>query len=64
MFIQRTDGEHHPRAKLTRAIVDEIRAAFANRGDMPVTKFCDEWAWRCKVSPKYVGEIVRGKTWH
>jgi hypothetical protein len=64
MFLQRTDGENHRLARLTKAIVADMRASFEARGEMSAPDFYREWAWRCKITPLYVRHVIQRKRWN
>lgn len=53
-------GENHPNAKLTDAIVREIRARLVNE---PKVKLATEYAERLGVSAKIIFDVLRGSTW-
>lgn len=62
----RMPGELHPRAKLTRAQVNEIRSLYGElsgrrkRPGLPTTK---ELAGQFGVSPSAISHVVMGHTW-
>lgn len=62
IHLKRTDGDRHPRRKLSRAIVEEIRLAYAAR-NCSAAEFADEWAFRTKVSASTIRNVINGTKW-
>lgn len=64
IHLDRTDGEHNPRAKLSRKQADHILASWARKPAMMTQlEFFDDWAALFGVSRSCIRHVCRGEHW-